>query len=240
GAVFERVLARKLKPQRRGARVEADIRRDLLPLWHDRPISEIDHRDVRAAIETVLARSRSGSGAYANGVLAAARALFSFAVERDLLAANPCDRVRRQSVIGPRRHRERVLSDDELFALWRVTGRLRYPWGAMYQLLMLTGARLNEIAGLRWGEVDLERKLLTIPAERFKTGQRHDIPLSPDAATRLRSLPRFRRGDAVFSFDYGASPVAGFSKIKAGIDHRLLRTLRALARARGDEPASGR
>jgi integrase len=102
---------------------------------------------------------------------------------------------------------------------------------------MLTGARLNEIAGLRWGEVDLEHKLLTIPPTRFKTGQRHDIPLSPDAVALLRALPRFRRGDALFSFDFGANPVAGFSKPKASIDRRLLRTLRALARARGDDAA---
>jgi integrase len=233
GAVFEQFVARKLNSQRRGHAVEAAIRRDLLPAWHHLPLAEISHREVRDAIEKVIER---GAAAYAHNVLDAARALFAYALERDLIEANPCDRLKRQSVIGPKVSRERVLTDDELKGLWRASTRLRYPYAGVYQLLMLTGARLNEIAEMHWREVDLERATFTVPAARFKTGQQHEIPLSADAVTILRSLPRFRRGDYVFSSNFGERSVNSFSKVKRRLDRRMLRTLRALARARGDDP----
>ena len=201
GVVFAQFEARKLRHQRRGQAVAAAIRRDLLPAWHDRPLAELDHRDVRDAIERAAARGTSGT--YAHNLLDATRALFAYGLERDLIEHNPCDRIRRQSVIGRKVARERVLSDDELRALGRAAARLPYPWGPLYQLLLLTGARLNEVAGARWGEVDLARKLFTVPAARFKTGQQHQIPLTEDVLALLATLPRFRSGDCVFSCEFG-------------------------------------
>jgi integrase len=232
GLVFDSFCARKLKSQRRGYVVERTIRSELLPLWQDRPPAEISHRDVREAIERVIER---GAATYAHNVLDAARALFSFAVERDLIEHNPCDRLKRRHVIGRKKHRERTLSDDELRSLWRAAGRLHFPFGPLYKLLMLTGARLNEVAGAHWCEIDLERKVWTVPAERFKTGQQHQVPLTADALAVLATLPRFRRGDAIFTTTFGERPVAGFSKAKRRVDRYMLRTLRALARLRGDD-----
>lgn len=126
--IAEKFITRKCKSQRRGRAVERIIRNELVPLWGDRPLADITHRDVREAIERVIER---GAATYAHNVLDAARALFSFAVERDLIEHNPCDRIKRRNVIGHKKSRKRHLNDDELRALWRATGRLGYPFGPL-------------------------------------------------------------------------------------------------------------
>src|SRR5262245_39244471 len=107
-AVFEQFVARKLKSQRRGHGVELAIRRDLLPRFKGWPLADIDHRMIREAVEQVVAR---GAAASAHNTFDAARALFAYAVERDLIEFNPCDRLKRKAVIGAKKARERVLTD---------------------------------------------------------------------------------------------------------------------------------
>jgi integrase len=162
-------------------------------------------------------------------------ALFNFAVARDVIEHNPCKQLKRRDLVGSKRHRERTLNDSELYAAWRASGRLGYPFGPLYRLLLLTGTRLDEAAGARWREFDLHNKLWIIPAGRFKSGTEHTVPLSDETCALLANLPRFRKGDHLFSTTFGESPVNGFSKAKSRLDCRMLRTLRALARRRGDD-----
>lgn len=232
--VVDKLCSRKLKQQRRGYVVERIIRRDLLPHWQDRLITDLTHRDVREVIERVVER---GKMTYAHRVFDAARALFGFALEHDLIEYNPCDRLKRHQLCGPHRQRERTLSNDELRALVRAGERLSYPVGPLYLMLTLTGARLNEVAGMRFSEIDWERKTWTVPASRFKSGQQHQVPLTADMLKALTALPRFKHGDACFSSTFGATPTNGAAKMKAKIDRHMLRTLKALARLRGDDPA---
>jgi integrase len=231
-AIAEKFFATKLKAQRRGYAVERVIRKELLPPWGKRPVADISHRDVRHVIESVIER---GAETYAHNVLDAAHAVFNFALGRDVIEHNPCKRLSRRALIGNKRHRERTLTDVELRSLWRASGRLGYPFGPLYRLLLLTGARLEEVAGARWCEFDLDNKLWSIPAERFKSGTEHAVPLSDAARTVLEGLPRFRTGDFLFSATSGASPVNGLGKAKTRLDSRMLRTLRALARQRGED-----
>ena len=232
-AVAERFFARKLKTQRRGHVVERIVRNELLPAWGSRPVADISHRDVREVVERVVDR---GAATYAHNVLDAANGVLNFAAAQDLVEHNPCRLLKRVDLIGRKRHRQRVLSDIELRALWRASGRLGYPFGPMYRLLLLTGCRLDEAAGTQWGEFDLAAKLWTIPAARFKSDAEHIVPLSDDAIAVLDTLPRFKMGNYLFSSTFGKTPINGFSKAKERLDARMLRTLRALARTRGDDP----
>jgi len=79
-----------------------------------------------------------------------------------------------------------VLSDDELCRVWRAAEKTDYPFGALVQLLLLTGCRRGEIAELEWSEIDGDA--ITIPAARFKTGRAHVVPLSRQAVEILREL----------------------------------------------------
>jgi hypothetical protein len=179
------------------------------------------------------------------------------------IRTNPCAGLTPKNIIGKKISRQRILSDDELFALWRTAGRMPYPAGPVYRLLVLTALRLNEAADgswpefnpavvralrsrkkpddrINWAALKPEQLAWTIPAERMKgkegDARAHMVPLTPDILQILESLPVLK-GDFLFSTTFGAKPVWIGDKIKKDVDARMLRTLKALARKRGDDPA---
>jgi integrase len=176
--------------------------------------------------------------------------MFSWAIERDRfgLTTSPCDHLRAARILGDKASRDRTLTDDELFAFWRAAGRLGYPFGPLYRLLLLTGVRLNEAADSSWPEFDLSKAIWVIPSTRMKgrnsRARAHTVPLSCDALSILDVLPRVEaqvqsgepRRNHLFSTTAGERPVWVSSKIKERLDRRMLATLRALARQRGENP----
>src|SRR5262249_1770156 len=68
---------------------------------------------------------------------------------------------------------------------------------------------------------ELKKKIWTVPPERFKSNATHLVPLSDQAVTILESLPRFTKGDHLFSTTFGAKPVSGFSKAKVHLDQLM-------------------
>jgi integrase len=147
--------------------------------------------------------------------------------------------LRASKIIGERPQGERTLTDDELFALWRGAGRLGYPYTEVYRVLLLTGLRLNEVADASWGEFELPKKEWTIPAARMKgrpgKARPHLVPLTDNMLEILHSLPRFKHGDYLFSSTLGAKSIWISSTVKGVLDAHMRRTLRALARRRGDD-----
>ena len=123
------------------------------------------------------------------------------------LDTSPCDRLKINSLVGNKKARTRVLTDNELRELWLATETISYPAGPLVQMLMLTGCRLREVSDARWSEFD--DKLWTIPAARFKSDAQHIIPLTPDMRTLLASLPRWQSGDCLFSAHKGKRPDEG-------------------------------
>lgn len=237
GSVLDDYARLALHKQRRGAQGERNLRRAFLPAWEDKPLNEITRHDVVKVIDAIVER---GATYQAHNVLGGLGTMFNWAVDRGVygLDAAPTDRMRPKRIIGPREPRQRILTDDEVFAFWRATGRLRYPWGRVFHLLLLTAARHSEILGARWREIDLTKKILTVPAERFKSNAQHTVQLSEMATDELEALPRWATGDYLFSTDNGRKPSRMNGKAKDRLDARMLRTLRALARARGRDVAS--
>jgi hypothetical protein len=256
-AVAEALIAEKLPGERKGKEVEQDIRRDLVPAWGKRPITDITAADIRSVIN---AKKRTAP-AQARNLLGIVKRLLAWAVEQEVygLEVNPAEGLKPKSIFGKKRSRGRVLTDDELRALWRATAREPYPVGPVYQILTLAALRLNEAADARWLEFDPavaralrqrpvdwtrlrpEQLIWTIPAERMKgrdeDARSHAVPLTPDILAVLEGLPRFKSGDYLFSTTFGKSSVWIGAKVKRRMDARILRTLRALARTRGDDPA---
>jgi integrase len=66
------------------------------------------------------------------------------------------------------------------------------------EFAVLTAARSGEVRGMRWGEVDFDARMWTVPAERIKSGKRHRVPLSDDALRLLEAVPRALGTDLVF------------------------------------------
>jgi len=227
-AYIEEIHYRKL---RSAEEVERCMRREFIGRWGTRPIVEIKRAHVLRVLDETKNR---GNASMAHHLLAYLRGFFNWAIERDAygLETSPCDRLRPERIIGKTKSRTRVLSDDELRALWRATERMGYPWGSFYRLLLLTGVRLREGSEARWREFDLERKVWAIPPERFKSDSTHVVPLSDDVVALLSELPRFKGGQFVFSSTHGAKPINHFSQLKDNLDRRMHLTLRAMARDR--------
>ena len=157
------------------------------------------------------------------------RAIFAYAIERELVTVNPIVGVSKRKVEIPR---DRTLTTDELTALWRAIEELPQLPQAYFRVVLLTGARRNEVRGMAWPELDLDEGLWRLPAERNKSGRPFDIPLSPPVVETLRALPRI--GPMIFALD-GKRPMTLHQLIErvrrdAGLHdvrlHDLRRTLR--------------
>jgi integrase len=259
-AVAEDFIRRHAMTKRSGRMVAGIIRRELIPAWGERPIAEITRRDVIARIEAIIdrgrerpaagTRRRAGGPYAARHALSATRKIFNWSVGRDLLAASPCDRIKAAELHGAPAQRNRVLGDEELRQVWTAAKLTPYPYGPLIRLLILTGQRRDEIAGARWGDIDLDGALLTIGPERMKAGKAHAVPLTRSAVEILQGLPRFEIGDFVFSGQTGAKPFSGFSKAKMRLDrltggiapytlHDLRRTVRTRLAELGISPFIG-
>jgi integrase len=211
--------------QRKGHEVSRDLEREFISRWGKRPITDITSRDVIKVIDAAVER---GSPYQAHNLLGHARRLFNWAIARGCygLERSPCDRMKPREVIGKKALRQRVLKNDELRAFWRATESAGYPYGPLFRMLALTGQRKSEVSEARWREFDVEKRLWTIPAERMKMDAAHVVPLTDEALALLAQLPRFKKGDHLFSTTFGATPVNGFSKAKALLDSRMLAALR--------------
>lgn len=135
----------------------------------------------------------------------------------------------------------RSLTDDELRDIWTACEQQGWPFGSIIRLLMLTGQRKTEIAAMRWQEVDWDRRLLILPAERVKNrAGAHEVPLSEPALAILKQAlsacealarpdeqgARVKPTDLVFPSDTGTTPISGWNKLKAKLD-RLVKGNRA-------------
>ncbi len=133
---------------------------------------------------------------------------------------------------GAATKRDRVLTDDELRAFWRAAEAWDHPFGRLLRYIVLTAARRDEAAEMRWAEV--EGDIWTIPATRYKTKIDFALPLSRAALDVLAAVPRI--GDGFVFTTTGEVGIGGFSKFKAQFDRLMLSELRLAAVDRGDDP----
>jgi integrase len=182
------------------------------------PLAAVD----RAAIHRLHKRLTGSAGpVQANRTLASLSAMFSWAMRAGLAKDNPAAFVPK----NPEAPKDRILSDDELRAIWKAT-ETKSDFNRIVRLLMLTGCRRDEIGGAKWNEID--GSLLTIAENRTKTSISHEVPLSELA---IAHLPERREGrDSVFG--EGREGFSGWSRSKARLDRAIARP----ADETGNEP----
>jgi integrase len=225
-AVADEWLKRDQAHNRTHLWVQRLIDRCAKPVWEGRQISTIGRRDINDLIDAVADR---GAIVMARRLHAHLHRLFRWAVGRGILETNPMAHLPKPGSEVPR---DRVLTDTELAQVFKNTVKLRPPFGPIFQLLVLTGARRGEITGLRWSEI--KDDTIILPRDRTKTGQVHSIPLSAPAIDIIRELPRIGPSDFVFTIngrnavtDLAASKerLDGLTKIPAWHTHDLRRTV---------------
>jgi integrase len=144
--------------------------------------------------------------------------MFSWLVQQRRVPLNPCIGVHRPDTP---KARDRVLSEEEVRNFWKAADAEPKVFAVPLKLLLLTGCRLNEVAGMRLSELSADQSMWIIPGNRTKNKRAHAVPLSRLAQTLVRSaLQRRGPSDLVFSTT-NISPVSGWSKVKARLDAQM-------------------
>jgi integrase len=207
---------RNVKEQRQYGETARILRRELVKPWQDRLLNDISRRDVIDLIEGIDSR---GSPAMARNTLTVAKLFFEWAEDKEYVTASPAAGIRSDKLLGEKKPRRRLLSDDEIRAFWKATARLGYPYQPLYRLLLLTGVRLREGAEAQWSEFQFDERRWLIPPDRFKSEAVHIVPLTAPVVELINALPAFGEADRyLFSTTSGRLPVSGFSKAKAKVD----------------------
>ena len=216
-SLADEYLEKWAKPRKRSWREDERIlKKDVLPGWGRRKAREISRRDVIRLLDGIVDR---GAGIMANRTLATIRKMFNFAVSRDIVPVSPCLAVRSPA---PEQRRDRVLTTDEIRALWHgLEGAKMMAEGTKLalKLQLVTGQRKAEIVTARWDEIDLTDKWWTIPPEKAKNKMAHRVPLSP-LSLELLQAAKFLSGDSPWVFP---SPRAGKHITPEAVDHALRR-----------------
>jgi integrase len=181
----------------------------LVDRWGARRIGDITDTDIVHALDQVSVHAPIA----ANRLHAVLSSLFSWAKGKRLVTSNPCADLDRPA---EEKSRDRVLDDKELRKVWNAAGELGHPHAGIVKLLILTGQRRNEIADLRWSEVDLEERALHLPAARTKNARAHDVPLSASSLAIVAGLPRLIDAEHVFTIR--RKPIVNFSHMKERLD----------------------
>jgi integrase len=232
-------LAKNAKPSW-AKEAERLLRVEVLPKFGKKRLGDLTDDDVHKLLKEIAQRAPIT----ANRTFAVFRKLCHWAMSRDggrLIRTSPCDGIETPT---PERTRDRVLDDAEIKLAWEAFELVGWPFGPIGKLLLLTGARRDEVASMEWRELDLETRVWRLPKERTKNKRAHEIPLPAEAVEILKGLPRVEpkrapdgkaRPALVFSTT-GSTSVSGFSRAKATIDAAMVERLQEEAKARGDDP----
>jgi len=143
--------------------------------------------------------------------------MLNFALDDELIEANPAARI---DALEERR-RQHALTDPEVVEVWNAVDGLAPNICALFRLLILTGQRRGEVAGMRWAELDPDTGLWTVSERRMKAGLTHEVPLPPQALGIITALPRMAGSPFVFPGRFGAKPIVNFDLSKARLDEIL-------------------
>jgi hypothetical protein len=215
----------------------ADARRRLevhvLPKLKGRALPTIERHEISTVIDALRDRP-----ALARNTHAVLRKLFAWAVDRGDLKQSPVP-----GAPPAVKARKRVLSPDEIVALWRASYGLSDPFGQFVRMLVVTLQRRTEVAALPWSELSELNRMWRQAGERVKNEDDHLVPLSALAVAELDSLTpapsdptkakSWKRKGPVFTTT-GETPISGFSKAKARLDKLMLPILQKIADDRAD------
>lgn len=230
GALCDLYIERHLRPNvRRWQNARGEINNHIRPRIGNLPLEALTRAHVREMVREV-------SETYpvaANRVLTRLKAVLNWAVTEDLVEANVAVGVKRPTRETPV---DRILSDEELRAVWAATKVLKFPAQEFARLLILSGQRRDDVRLMRWDEIDLGARTWVIPAARYKSRRAQLVPLSEAMAELLERIPRGISDGYVLSIDGGRRPYSNLHKPKVAVDkaarvtdwtwHDLRRTMR--------------
>jgi integrase len=193
--VFENVAARWLAEYELGHRPRSYgqaalvVNKHLKPKLAGKPLPSITRADLQSILDHIPARQPASR----RTVYAYVSIFLGWALQRGDITENPLALMAKPQAA---KARDRVLADQELAAIWKAAGELRAPLGAFYRVLLLTGQRREEVAGMDWAELDRATTTWVIPASRAKNGAAQIVPLAPTVVEELDRLALARQSQA--------------------------------------------
>jgi integrase len=207
--LLEMFIAQRLSQNRSRGEISRLLRREVGRPWAGRSIHEIAKRDV---VEVVTAIEQRGAPVAANKTLKSIKTFLRWCVGRAVLDQSPAEKV---PLPAKEVARDRVLDDEELARVILAARQIGGPYSGIVELLALTGQRREEVARLQWEELDLARRIWTIPKSRTKNAKAHVVHLSEQALAAVKRVDA--RGPLVFSL-LGTKPFQEFSRAKRELD----------------------
>ena len=206
--LIEAFAAEHLSTIRSGRAIARQLRREVTPAWGHRSIHEITRREISSLVFQVAAQRTPNS---AHRLLKGIKRFFSWCLGRALLESSPALGI--QS--GYREvSRDRVLSDEELARVIKAARAIGGPFGGVVEFLALTGQRREEANQMTRDELDLDRRIWTLPASRAKNGRRHIVHRSEEAVTVLTQPHRGQ----TYIFSNTPRPYQRFNRSKRRLD----------------------
>jgi len=204
-AIATGYFTRKAKDLRSKGKMEAALVRLVYPTLGHRPIDSITRSDMVRLLDT----EGDNGPTMANEVLSIVSRVFDWHATRT-------DSFRSPIVKGMKRAggqaRSRVLTDEELRAVWNATGEYAHPYGPLVRFILLTASRRNEVQYATRSEIVGGE--WTIPAARYKTQIDHIVPLSQAA---LAIVEGAKEAGWLFTTN-GKHAIGSLSRHKAEID----------------------
>lgn len=180
--LIDRFIARYAKVKLRSWKdYEAVLKRDVIPAMGDRRAGEVTRTEVADMLDKVAARAP----VLANRLQNTLSSVYSWALSEGLVELNPVTGLRKRTVEVAK---ERTLTDEEIRTFWRETDAAAPAYRDALRLILLTGQRPGECAGIRREEVDLVAGLWTLPSARTKNKIEHTVPLVGEAQEIVRRL----------------------------------------------------
>jgi integrase len=203
----------------------------IMPVWGGREFTTIKRGDVAKLLDRI--EDEVGPVA-ADKVLAHVSKLCRWYQARHDDYVSPVVPGMRRSV-PKERARDRILSDDEIRAMWKAEG----AFGDFVKLCLLTAQRREKIATMRWADIS-DHGVWSVPSKQREKGVGGDLMLPAMALEIIRARPRFASNPYVFA-GRGKSHFSGYSKAKAALGgdwrlHDLRRTARSLMSRSGIRP----
>jgi integrase len=207
--LLENFIAQRLSQNRSGGEIARLLRREVGNTWVGRSIHEISKRDV---VDIVTAIEQRGAPVAANKTLKSIKTFLRWCVGRAVLDQSPAEGV---PLPAKEVARDRALDDEELARVILAARQIGGPYGGIVEFLALTGQRREEVARLQWAELDLARRIWTIPKSRTKNAKAHVVHLSEQSLAVLKRADR--NSPFVFSL-FGTKPFQEFSRAKRVLD----------------------
>jgi integrase len=219
GELVDEYLKEKLhpiKPNKKPMRprsydeVERHLKIHCRPFDH-RPIRSITQRDVATLYNKIAKENGIGAASHTWSSL---RAFMHWAMRQGVLDRNVAALYDGGGASDPRK---RTLGDSEIAIVWKACSADQF--GGIVKILLLTGARRDEVGHMHLSEMDLANKKWLLPADRSKNRRDHLVPLSESAVDLLTAAVETREA---FVFGYGKERgFSGWSKAKKALDKRI-------------------